>query len=59
MSWVKLEVIRDLVVGTKDGAERLDALVLAAVYLKVLCSMCITLFTLFDQIVNIWFYILF
>ncbi|GKA64555.1 hypothetical protein Tco_0764262, partial [Tanacetum coccineum] len=30
--WKKLEVIRDLVVGTKDGAERLDALVYAAVY---------------------------
>ncbi|GKA81592.1 hypothetical protein Tco_0788284 [Tanacetum coccineum] len=29
-----LEVIRDLVVGTKDGAERLDAHVYATVYLK-------------------------
>ncbi|GKE30780.1 hypothetical protein Tco_1446164 [Tanacetum coccineum] len=31
-----LEVIRDLVVGTKDGAERLDAHVYATVYLKAL-----------------------
>ncbi|GJS18940.1 phosphoglucan, water dikinase, chloroplastic [Tanacetum coccineum] len=32
--WKKLEVIRDVVIGTKDGAERLDALVYAAIYLK-------------------------
>ncbi|KAL8262896.1 hypothetical protein R6Q59_024245 [Mikania micrantha] len=32
--WRKLEVIRELVVESKDGAERLDALVYSAIYLK-------------------------
>ncbi|KAJ0793213.1 putative phosphoglucan, water dikinase [Helianthus annuus] len=43
--WRKLEVIRDLVVESKDGAERLDALIYSAIYLKVLCSFCIIYFT--------------
>ncbi|KAI7741630.1 hypothetical protein M8C21_017639 [Ambrosia artemisiifolia] len=32
--WRKLELIRDLVVESKDGAERLDALIYSAIYLK-------------------------
>lgn len=32
--WRKLEVIRELVVGSMDGAERLDALIYSAIYLK-------------------------
>ncbi|XP_071742670.1 phosphoglucan, water dikinase, chloroplastic isoform X2 [Rutidosis leptorrhynchoides] len=32
--WKKLEVIRELVIGSKDGADRLDALVYSAIYLK-------------------------